>query len=728
MLENDYSESLFRAVDTIIAERIKHLPYDYTQLMEITDDKNANAGIYKVSSDGQFEETVYSDNSTYEKGDKVYVLNTAENDARRFIIGLFLKNSTGRTDRNISTLYNLNKSFNLELDNLREDLSNSFSSQIGDLNSKYSSILQLANMIQHKVESVEDQIGSSILQTADMIRTDVWDELNGLHSSIQQTAGMIRSEVEDNINRTRSRITQTADEIKSEVEDDINGLYSVIDQTAGEIRSEVSDYYRGLHSMIDQTAGEILMEVTDSLDGYRARFDITAYEISSRVEDAEGNFSTIQQTADEISSRVQGLEGNYSQISQTADMIRSRVQGLEGNFSEIKQTADEISSKVQDLEGNYSQIVQTAYKIQSEVHDANGNYSQLQQTVNGWVFESNGETVTIDGSKIAAGTLKITDPNPSNGLEDNAGGGLTWGLGDYTDYSASEKKTVVTLGMLLYGSADEESAKAIEDYQTAIANASTDNEKAKIKDITESLNTSILLTNAGIRIATKKDVPLAQIGLWSGQIELKSKNAITMYRESASAKERYGEIQIGDGVAVIANTVGDKGGQIGLTANSKITLTAPQEILLNAPTIKQNASTIHTSDQSRKHSISAFSEAQEQFFNYLEPKQFKYNDGTSDRYHYGFIANQVKTALDKAQLSTQDFAGYCEVTEHDDEGKVAGTYLGLRYAEFISLNTYMIQKTRKELEEKDKIIDSLESRIDSLERKLDILLTELSNI
>lgn len=92
MLNNDYAENLFRSIDTIIAERIRKLPYDQTQIAEIIDNTNAANGIYTISADNQFEELVVSDNPTYEIGDKVYVLRVAGSD-RRFIIGMYLRNN-----------------------------------------------------------------------------------------------------------------------------------------------------------------------------------------------------------------------------------------------------------------------------------------------------------------------------------------------------------------------------------------------------------------------------------------------------------------------------------------------------------------------------------------------------------------------------------------------------------------------------------------------------------
>lgn len=98
MQETDYTENLFRSIDTIIAERVRRLPYDMTEIVEIIDDTSAVNGIYKVSPNNQFEEIVYSDNPTYKKGDKVYLLRIAKSE-RRFILGLYLRTDGKRINR-----------------------------------------------------------------------------------------------------------------------------------------------------------------------------------------------------------------------------------------------------------------------------------------------------------------------------------------------------------------------------------------------------------------------------------------------------------------------------------------------------------------------------------------------------------------------------------------------------------------------------------------------------
>ena len=95
-----------------------------------------------------------------------------------------------------------------------------------------------------------------------------------------------------------------------------------------------------------------------------------------------------------------------------------------------------------------------------------------------------------------------------------------------------------------------------------------------------------------------------------------------------------------------------------------------------------------TSDANLKNTIENLDDKYEQLFYGLKAKTFKYNDGTSDRKHLGFIAQEVKTAIDNSELSTQDVGAYVADTNQADGSDL----LALRYSEFVALNTHMIQK------------------------------------
>ena len=114
--------------------------------------------------------------------------------------------------------------------------------------------------------------------------------------------------------------------------------------------------------------------------------------------------------------------------------------------------------------------------------------------------------------------------------------------------------------------------------------------------------------------------------------------------------------------------------------------------------VYSNGSLIATSDKRVKKDISSFDKRYENFFMSLSPSIYKFIDGTSDRYHSGFISQEIEEALVDNGLTTKDFAGFIKYNEPEtNEEKYA-----LRYEEFIALNTHMIQKLYKRIDELEK--------------------------
>lgn len=106
------------------------------------------------------------------------------------------------------------------------------------------------------------------------------------------------------------------------------------------------------------------------------------------------------------------------------------------------------------------------------------------------------------------------------------------------------------------------------------------------------------------------------------------------------------------------------------------------------------------SDRRLKNKISYDLEKYKNFFLNLKPTKFFYNHGQSNRFHLGFIAQDVEQALISSGLTTKDFAGLTitPVQEVQKDGIDDYKY-SLRYGEFISLNTFMIQKLYHEIEQ-----------------------------
>lgn len=135
-----------------------------------------------------------------------------------------------------------------------------------------------------------------------------------------------------------------------------------------------------------------------------------------------------------------------------------------------------------------------------------------------------------------------------------------------------------------------------------------------------------------------------------------------------------------------------------------------------------SGSTAVTSDENLKD-LYHLSDSYDVFFDALAPKIYKYKKEGCHRFHVGFGARQVEQALLTAGLSTEDFAGILidkDVTIGADE---AGTdadvhydeLYSLRYEEFISLNTWQIQKLKQRVLQQEKMIQELSGMVEKLQ-------------
>ena len=114
-----------------------------------------------------------------------------------------------------------------------------------------------------------------------------------------------------------------------------------------------------------------------------------------------------------------------------------------------------------------------------------------------------------------------------------------------------------------------------------------------------------------------------------------------------------------------------------------------------------NNDNVIQSDQKSKHNIENLLSNYEILFDNLIPVRYKYNNGTSNRYHLGFIAQDVEKAIKISNLTPQD----CAILVKDEQENY-----GLRYGEFISLNTWQIQKLKARVIELENEIKEIKQR------------------
>lgn len=142
---------------------------------------------------------------------------------------------------------------------------------------------------------------------------------------------------------------------------------------------------------------------------------------------------------------------------------------------------------------------------------------------------------------------------------------------------------------------------------------------------------------------------------------------------------------------------------------------------------KGSSSTAITSDKRLKNCICSIENKYDDFFMKLNPVTFKMKNGESGRLHIGFIAQDIRDALSECDISTEDFAGYVEdvvdkeylkesfgIDASNEKDWSDGKQLYVRYEEFIALNTHMIQKQHKEIEQLKSEIAELKEMVKAL--------------
>ena len=118
-------------------------------------------------------------------------------------------------------------------------------------------------------------------------------------------------------------------------------------------------------------------------------------------------------------------------------------------------------------------------------------------------------------------------------------------------------------------------------------------------------------------------------------------------------------------------------GDFAPNADNRYNLGAPNFVW---STIYCSTNELNGSDRNIKNSIEALPEKYVRMFELIEPKRYKLNNGTSGRYHTGFIAQEVEAAMQDCGITSQDFAGWAKAKLDDG----SETYF-LRYSEFIPI-------------------------------------------
>lgn len=157
------------------------------------------------------------------------------------------------------------------------------------------------------------------------------------------------------------------------------------------------------------------------------------------------------------------------------------------------------------------------------------------------------------------------------------------------------------------------------------------------------------------------------------------------------------------------------------SSNGEVELRWNNIYLKNSPNV--------SSDAKLKHDIKTISDKYEKLFYLIEPRTFIFNG--EDTVHIGTVAQSIETAMNTVGLSNKELNALCKskktktvtdengksiiVPDLDKDGNEKYSY-GVRYEEFIMLNTHMLQKLYKKVDEQQGEINNQNTEIENLKQ------------
>lgn len=348
--------------------------------------------------------------------------------------------------------------------------------------------------------------------------------------------------------------------------------------------------------------------------------------------------------------------------------------------SQITKTSEEIKLLVEsEIDSLAASITVQIDNITQRVNGLDGAFAEVSLTLDGLTVTDSSGTTKIKGSSIETETLYVNAANISGKLSANQielTGSITW-----ADL-ASDAQSQVTTAQNNANSAITTATNAYNAAWNANANASAaqdsisgwtytgttyiDGEKLMTGTVT-----ATKLQGGSVQLidnlkTTQGTIYIRDSATGGAAIEVHSNGALSL---SAQYGVIYldasgGHVQI-SGARLRAN--GSNTSDLGASG-----LEWRDIYLNNSPSV--------TSDNNAKRDIELLPDKYIGLFDFLEPKRFRMNAGTSNRYHTGFIAQDLKAGMDANGINPDELAAWC--LGEDEQGE---TVQSIRYEELIAI-------------------------------------------
>lgn len=346
--------------------------------------------------------------------------------------------------------------------------------------------------------------------------------------------------------------------------------------------------------------------------------------------------SQITKTAERITLLVENeVEGLSGRLELTAKSLTAEIKDTrEGLTSKIEQTASSLTTLINNTQsGLNSKIEQTAASIQTQVNGLDNAYSSLRQTVNSISLG------VYNGDSSSTITL-------------------------YRDNIAIASQNISFRGMVTFDDLNG-------NHGTTIDGGAINTNTLQLNSLYRNY---IYLRDARGNIGAEFNIGAASSAadrceMWARAIMLAT-NGGHIFLDARNATLEIGDYNVQAGANVIPN---------------RANMFSCGSYGFPWADVYSQDGTIQASDRAGKKEVEYDMDRYSGLFDRLRPCSFLRVNGTSGRRHHGFIAQEVKEALEAEGLTGMDFAGYAEW----DGG------CGLRYGEIIAMLVHEVQQLKK---------------------------------
>lgn len=382
--------------------------------LELTDTENSNLwSKIKLNNRGMlqtyFDTTIKNEILTTARGIRETI-----SDTERGLKTEFLKTVQGQRIQLESLLEQKTAQLGLTVDGLRLDL-NKAGKQTASLQASIEGLRQ-------DYQDADRQLSASYQTGINGLKAQLANDKIGLQAEIKLAAQGLSQKYDDELRKLSAKITTTSSGTTEAYESKLDGLRAEFTRSNQGMRVELESQISGLRSAQQSTSSQISQEIRDRTGAVsRVQQDLDSYQ--RRLQSAEGNYSSLQQTVSGIQSDVGSPTGKIqSRFTQLQNQIDQRVT-RDGVMSIINQSGDSIKLAIQkaggiDAKMSASEIVSAinlngyGVRISGERIALDGN-----TTVNGAFGAKLGEFIKLRADQIIGGTI---DANKINVINLNA--------------------------------------------------------------------------------------------------------------------------------------------------------------------------------------------------------------------------------------------------------------------------------------------------------------------